>query len=62
MKTATEIIKEQASIINEVEIMLKMQQNFFSSRLPSDLEKLKIQQSKVRGMIEDTKKPIPTLR
>lgn len=62
MKTATQIIQEQSRIIQEVEQFFKIQDTYFADRTETNLDKLRIQQKKVRQMISDTKKPIPTLR
>lgn len=62
MKTSSQIIQEQSKIIQEVEQFFKIQDAYFNDRIESNLDKLRIQQKKVKQMISDSKKPIPTLR
>lgn len=61
MKTSTQIIQEQSNIIREVEQYFKIQDKYFNDRTESNLDKLLIQQTKIKKMIADSKPPIPTL-
>lgn len=59
MKTLVQKIAEQDNLINEFEQYLNLQNKYFLERDNDILDKLKIQSSKIRQMIRDTKKPKP---
>lgn len=62
MKTIGQLLKGQEAIILEMEQFFKIQEQYFADRTESNLQKLRVQTSKIKQMIADNKKPIHSLR